>query len=140
MTVEDASVTTPELHGNRPDEILDLVGPVLANRGFDGASMQQLARAAGMSAGNFYRYFPSKDAIIAALVERDLRELENDFAQIRASDDPRATFRELIWRRVAEVPCKMAPMLLETEAAALRRPEVGVMLVDMERAIERNLV
>ncbi|MEZ5660643.1 MAG: TetR/AcrR family transcriptional regulator [Burkholderiaceae bacterium] len=138
--IQEVSSASADAHGSRSDEILALVRPVLATQGFDGASMQQLARAAGMSAGNFYRYFPSKDAIIAALVERDLRELEEDFAQIRASADPRATFRSLIRRRVAEVPCEMAPMMLETEAAAMRRPEIGALLAHMDRAIERNLL
>ena len=39
-------------------DILALVRVAFAEKGFDGASMQDLARAAGMSVGNFYRYFP----------------------------------------------------------------------------------
>ena len=58
----------------RGSDILERIKAVFAEKGFDGASMQDLARSAGMSAGNFYRYFPSKDAIIAAMVERDLAD------------------------------------------------------------------
>ena len=125
---------------DRSLEILHRVRPVLAQQGFDGASMQQLARAAGMSAGNFYRYFPSKDAIIAALVQRDLQELEDDFSQIRASSEPRATFRELLRRRLDDSACEMAPLMIETEAAAMRRPEIARLWHGMDAAIERNLL
>ena len=53
---------------SREDEILDRIRSIFAEKGFDGASMQELARAAGMSVGNFYRYFPSKSAIVEALI------------------------------------------------------------------------
>lgn len=129
-----------DANSERSLEILRRVRPVLARQGFDGASMQQLARAAGMSAGNFYRYFPSKDAIIAALVERDLQELEDDFSRVRASPDPRRAFGELLGRRLTESACEMAPLMIETEAAAMRRPEIARLLHAMDAAIERNLV
>ena len=50
-------------------EILSRLRDTFAEKGFDGASMQDLARAAGMSVGNFYRYFPSKSDIIAQMIE-----------------------------------------------------------------------
>ena len=68
--------------------ILESVKRAFAEKGFDGASMQDLARAAGMSAGNFYRYFPSKDAIVSAMIMRDLAEVKADFACLLASPDP----------------------------------------------------
>ena len=39
--------------------ILASVRRAFTEKGFDGASMQDLAREAGMSVGHFYRYFPS---------------------------------------------------------------------------------
>ena len=41
---------------------------------FHQASMQEICVEAGMSPGNLYRYFPSKEAIIAGIAERDLAE------------------------------------------------------------------
>ena len=54
------------LADQRSVEILEGVRRAFSEKGFDGASMQDLARACGMSVGNFYRYFPSKAAIVAA--------------------------------------------------------------------------
>ena len=69
-------------------EILDQIRGIFAEKGFDGASMQELARAAGMSVGNFYRYFPSKAAMVEAMITRDLAEVEEKFACIAAAEDP----------------------------------------------------
>ncbi len=66
----------------RVDAILVQARHAFVEKGFDGASMQDLARAAGMSAGNFYRYFPSKAALVEALVNRDLEEVEREFAEV----------------------------------------------------------
>ena len=77
----------------RSVEILDRVRHAFAEKGFDGASMQDLARAAGMSVGNFYRYFPSKAAIVEGLIHRDLSEIEAVFASVMGSPDPLGALR-----------------------------------------------
>jgi AcrR family transcriptional regulator len=123
----------------RTVEILDRVKGIFAAKGFDGASMQDLARAAGMSAGNFYRYFPSKDAIIESLVERDLAELEADFAEIMQARDPRAALVAGIRRRLEDAD-EDGTLWAEIEAAAHRRPEVGQISARMHGAILQNLV
>lgn len=38
-------------------------------KGFQNASLRNIAKAAGVTTGAFYRYYPSKDALFAALVE-----------------------------------------------------------------------
>ena len=70
------------LADQRTAEILASARMVFAEKGFDGASMQDLARKAGMSVGNFYRYFPSKSAIVESLISQDMARLEQDFASI----------------------------------------------------------
>jgi AcrR family transcriptional regulator len=43
---------------------------VLIERGFDGATTNRIADAAGISPGSLYQYFPDKEAIIAEVVDR----------------------------------------------------------------------
>ncbi|GGV18238.1 TetR family transcriptional regulator [Actinomadura cremea] len=50
--------------------ILDAATRVLAERGYDGASTNRIAAAAGISNGSLYQYFPNKDAIMVAVVDR----------------------------------------------------------------------
>ena len=42
--------------------------------GFHGSSMAELAKRAGMSVGHICHYYESKDAIIEAIVDRDIEE------------------------------------------------------------------
>ena len=120
----------------RSEEILGRVRGVFATKGFDGASMQDLGRAAGMSAGNFYRYFPSKNAIIEALIERDIVEIERAFAAIMESQNPREELMRTIALRIENARCADDGMLwAEIEAIATRRPEIAEMVSRMEIAI-----
>jgi AcrR family transcriptional regulator len=43
---------------------------VLIERGFDGATTNRIAEAAGISPGSLYQYFPDKEAILAEVVDR----------------------------------------------------------------------
>ncbi len=88
FTDPDATCPSPSPADQRSAEILASVRQAFVEKGFDGASMQDLARAAGMSVGNFYRYFPSKAAIIKAMIEVDLAEIQRDFATILGSRRP----------------------------------------------------
>jgi AcrR family transcriptional regulator len=131
------AITQP-LHtaDQRTTEILDGVREVFAKKGFDGASMQDLARATGISVGNFYRYFPSKTAIVEALIARDLAEVEAEFAAILNSDDPMATLRQTIRHRIETVQCKGDGQIwAEISAAALRRSEIGTLNTRMESEV-----
>ncbi|MGW4243707.1 TetR/AcrR family transcriptional regulator [Nocardia sp. NPDC004722] len=50
--------------------ILDAGQQVLITHGYDGASTNRIAAVAGISPGSLYQYFPNKDAIVAAVIER----------------------------------------------------------------------
>lgn len=50
--------------------IVDAGQRVLIEHGYDGASTNRIADAAGISPGSLYQYFPGKDAIVTAVIER----------------------------------------------------------------------
>lgn len=133
------TLTETDVSNPRTGEILDRIKGIFAQKGFDGASMQDLARAAGMSAGNFYRYFPSKNAIIGALVQRDLDRMAEDFARILAAPDPRAAVQQAVRHRLETVEEEEGALWAEIEAAAARRPEIARMHERMEEEIQRQI-
>lgn len=125
----------------RSAEILVLVRQAFVEKGFDGASMQDLARAAGMSVGNFYRYFPSKAAIIAALISADHSDVMRDFDIIIKSPQPMQALRRLLHTRLAgeDCPVKDTELWAEIEAGARRNPEIGAAVQQMERTVAAAL-
>ena len=68
------------------DAILDATARVLCTTGYDRASTNRVALAAGVSIGSLYQYFPSKEALVAALAGRHVAQM-----------------RELVKRKLGEV-------------------------------------
>jgi AcrR family transcriptional regulator len=61
------------------DTLLEATARILERSGLEETSTNEIARVAGVSVGSLYQYFPSKEALVAALIERkvelDLREI-----------------------------------------------------------------
>lgn len=53
----------------RPRELKAAALALFAQRGFGGTTMEDVARAAGVTVGTVYRYLPDKDGLLAALGE-----------------------------------------------------------------------
>src|SRR5580765_4988509 len=65
-------------------QILDGAHRVFLDLGFDGASMGEIARAAGVSKGTLYVYFADKSALFEAIVEEETLEQ----GKVRFNFDP----------------------------------------------------
>jgi AcrR family transcriptional regulator len=55
--------------------ILEATTRILIREGYDRASTNRIAAAAGVSIGSLYQYFPSKEALVAAVSERHSHEV-----------------------------------------------------------------
>ena len=55
--------------------ILEATTRVLVKEGYDRASTNKIAAVAGVSIGSLYQYFPSKEALVAAVSERHSQEV-----------------------------------------------------------------
>lgn len=77
----------PELKEHRRRQILDAALRSFREKGFTGASMADICKAAGMSPGHVYHYFSSKDEIVSAISEADRSAAAAAFEQIGRSDD-----------------------------------------------------
>lgn len=124
----------------RAIDILDRVKTVFASKGFDGATMQDLARAAGISAGNFYRYFPSKAAIVEAMIEREVDCVRESFASIAAAPDPKSALHAMVRQRIRATNDMEGALWAEVEASASRKPEFARAMDRMEEQVAHGLV
>lgn len=81
------------------ETLLDATARVLRREGYDRASTNRIAAAAGVSIGSLYQYFPNKEALVAALVARHNREmldLLRDALKEVASLDLASAIRKLV--------------------------------------------
>ncbi|MDR2689026.1 MAG: TetR/AcrR family transcriptional regulator; helix-turn-helix transcriptional regulator [Azoarcus sp.] len=110
----------------RRARILDAAATCFRAHGFHGASIARISRLAGMSAGHIYHYFANKEAIIAAIVQRDLERVLMISAEMRVARD----IGEAIIGRVAmgvtdNLDADVAALKLEIVAEAARNPLVA---------------
>jgi AcrR family transcriptional regulator len=56
------------------DALLEATARILVKEGYDRASTNKIAETAGVSIGSLYQYFPSKEALVAAVIDRHMRE------------------------------------------------------------------
>jgi AcrR family transcriptional regulator len=83
---------------DRERRILDTAAAVFYERGFHGVGVDELGKRAGLSGPTLYRYFSSKDEILAALFNEAMDELVSATAMVH--DDPFADLSRLIRHHV----------------------------------------
>lgn len=102
--------------------------------------MQDVAAEAGMSPGNLYRYFPSKDALVAGLCERDRLGLSQEFTALGAAGgDFLAAFHALGKKHFEDTNAGKARLCLEIWAEATRNPAIAALQADFDRTLEEQL-
>lgn len=90
--------TRPERyhHGNLRPALLDAAEALLVEGGVEALSWREIARRAGVSPGAPYHHFADKAALLTALSQRHLEELDRLFHAVVAHySDPHTQLREL---------------------------------------------
>lgn len=124
---------------DRRIRILDAAERCFVRSGFHRTTMQDVATEAGMSPGNLYRYFPSKDAMVAGLTERDRSRVARDFASFDANADFMTSFARLGRKHFEEEPREKAIMCLEIWAESARNPAFASLCAEFEQDVIRRL-
>lgn len=108
-------------------QIIDGARKVFLADGFDGASMNDIARVAGVSKGTIYAYFPSKEALFSALVLEDRRAQAE---QLGAYDDRDGPVDDVLRRMGVSLMTLMldpahVAQVRTIVAAASKFPDIG---------------
>jgi AcrR family transcriptional regulator len=82
--------TQAENYGEKREAIVAEAAKLFAARGFDGASLAELAEACGMSKSLFYHYYPSKEQILFAVMDGHMEALLTAIDAAPASDPANA--------------------------------------------------
>ncbi len=141
MSLNEIQISSQPLDrdSGRRRAILAAAERAFARHGFHAATMQHVAVEAGMSPGNLYRYFRSKDAIVEGLCERDQEELAGDVVDLAAGDDVVAGIEALLRRRLIEEPRENLGLVVEVWAEAARNPAIAAIQRKIDHLVEQRL-
>ncbi|OGA80893.1 MAG: hypothetical protein A2711_07000 [Burkholderiales bacterium RIFCSPHIGHO2_01_FULL_63_240] len=123
----------------RRQQVLDAAAECFRRRGFHGASMAEIAKTAGMSAGHIYNLFENKDDVIAAIVERDRDEIVRRIQETLDGEDVMEAMLAAV-----EDSCHQpdrdaeAALNLEVLAEASRNAKLARVVVNSETVIRRK--
>jgi AcrR family transcriptional regulator len=73
-----------QIRAESRDQILSTARRLFAERGYDGCTVSDIARQAGMSQGNIYWYFSSKEQLLKVILEEAFEALDALFEEIAA--------------------------------------------------------
>src|ERR1700727_3185671 len=107
-------------------QILDGASKVFMDLGFDGASMGEIARAAGVSKGTLYVYFADKNRLFEAIVEEERIEQGRIAFNFEPGRDVPTTLLEF-GQAYMQLLCRPrgGSAIRTVMAIAERMPEVG---------------
>jgi AcrR family transcriptional regulator len=124
-------------------QILDGASKVFMDLGFDGASMGEIARAAGVSKGTLYVYFADKNRLFEAIVEEEMIEQSKLAFNFDSAREVSTTLREF-GQAYIQLLCRPGggSAIRTVMAIAERMPEVGRRFYAqvLEKTIERLAV
>jgi len=140
MSVASVSVGGRPAEAERRERILEAAEHAFVRHGFHATTMQHVADEVGTSAGNLYRYFPSKEAIVEGLCELDQARRAESFAAfgdlMARNGDLTEAMRKGLREHVFSKPPEKARLIVEIWAEAGRNPRVA----EITRAIDADVL
>ncbi|MFD4759318.1 TetR/AcrR family transcriptional regulator [Streptomyces sp. NPDC058439] len=122
----------PARHQARRRHIINAAAELFAAKGFERTTTAEICKAAGMSAGNLFHYFPNKRAIFHAVFEDDEHDgatKAERFAAARTADDPWTALLDTVDLLAAPAAEPLVPALvMEAMIQAYRDPELEALL------------
>jgi TetR/AcrR family transcriptional regulator, repressor for uid operon len=135
-----ARTVNAQRQSDRRDEILDAAQHCFVRSGFHQTSMQEICGEAGMSPGNLYRYFPSKESLIAGIAERDRAEVAQEFANADLSRGLFAVLEGMAHHYFAERSQEQVKLCTEIMSEARRHPEIARISNGFDADVKRWLI
>jgi AcrR family transcriptional regulator len=127
---EDTRRTTSG--GDRRRELVQIAYRQIAERGFEGLRVREVAREAGINNATLHYYFPTKEALIQGVVEYLIHEFQT--SRVPRLDPGSDTPLEELRREFEDLRCRlrdspeMGAVLAELNSRARRDPAIARML------------
>ncbi|NBH03936.1 TetR/AcrR family transcriptional regulator [Amycolatopsis sp. SID8362] len=130
----------PAKHAAKRRAIVDAAAGCFAGKGFERTTTADICRAAGISSGSLFHYFPSKRAVFTAIFTDDAVETAERLEAAAKAEDPWAALLDV----VAELAGQLAHpavvrLVLEAAAQAARDDEFAELIHRNDSALRDGL-
>ena len=122
MSTAAEALTTSQ--AARRQRVLVSALELAADGGYEAVQMRDVATTAGVALGTIYRYFPSKDALLAAAMVEWMEDLERRVSQRGPRGDTTAERVYDVLRRAVST-MERQPQLAEAVITALTSDDAG---------------
>jgi len=126
-------IPKPDVSKQRTAQIIAAATTIFAEKGFDGATMADIAAEAGINKATIYLYFDSKDVLIRSIAEQifaqELADLQAAAESPGTATERLEAFYEALIAGEAEV-LPLMPIVYDFYALGLRREDVRMVLAD----------
>ncbi len=90
MAAKGRSAGMSERVAAKKQLIIDAAARVFRQKGYEGATLRDIAKEAGLLAGSLYYHIRSKEELLRLIVEQPIRDLHAHLEEVVASDAPPA--------------------------------------------------
>ena len=87
---------TPRIRARNEEKILRAAVGLFADRSFHGTHVKEIAKVSGLPKTNVYYYFPTKESIYTAVIERLIEGWDRAFEHIVPEHEPREAIASYI--------------------------------------------
>src|SRR5882672_6796651 len=138
-TVLRNSASNPSRRQRRSAEIRERLFSaslrLFGQKGFAETTVEDITEAADVGKGTFFNYFPSKDHILLAFGEMQLRKLEAAIEMARQSGEPMPEFLRSLGARMTQEPTRNPAIIRALLQAYLSTNPVRAAMMDIQRRV-----
>lgn len=126
--------------GRKFDQVLDGARRVFMSQGFEGASVDEIAKAAGVSKATLYSYFPDKRLLFAEVAKAECtRQAEDSLSDIDMTAPPDQVLYNAGGRLIGFLTSRFGQQVVAICCAESGRfPELGQMFYESGPGLVRN--
>lgn len=136
-----ARTVDPARHQARREIIIDAALTCFAADGYDRTTTSAICRSAGIGSGTFFHYFPTKKAVLLAIIEYGTQETREWFAaQATGRIDAAQVIADYAAHTAAECADPRVPGLVRAVGAVMSDPDVATALATDEMVAFEGLL
>ncbi|MFB9684685.1 TetR/AcrR family transcriptional regulator [Amycolatopsis plumensis] len=130
----------PAKHAAKRRAIVDAAAGCFAEKGFERTTTADICRAAGISSGSLFHYFPSKRAVFTAIFTHDAAETAERLEAAAKASDPLAALLDVVAELAGQIAQPgVVRIVLEAAAQAARDDEFAQLVHRNDSALRDGL-